>query len=194
MKKMILFCAMLLITTLFVSAVPTEAEGAVYEDTVRLHILANSDSEEDQELKLMLRDALLLEYGVLLNAPASTDEAEALLYEMLPEIKEFSEEFIRSVGYDYTVAVSFGKEWYETREYEDFTLPEGRYTSLKISIGEGEGKNWWCVMYPPLCLDIATESVATDASEKYTNAERELIGGKYKMKFKVLELFSNAFS
>lgn len=193
MKKMILICALMLITTLFVSAVPTEAEGAVYEDTVRLHILANSDSEEDQALKLMLRDALLTEYGSMLNTPASTDEAEALLYEKLPEIVAFSEEFIRGCGYNYTVVASLGKEWYETREYEDFTLPEGRYTSLRISIGEGEGKNWWCVMYPPLCLDIATEG-ATDASEKYTNAERALVSGKYKVKFKVLELFSNAFS
>ena len=194
MKKMILFSALTLITTLFISAVPTEAEGAVYDDTVRLHILANSDSDEDQSLKLDLRDALLREYGPLLSTPATTDEAEELIKDKLSEIECFSENFIRERGYTYDVSASLVREWYDTREYEDFSLPAGRYTSLKICIGNAEGKNWWCVMYPPLCLDIATEKDASSGHEKYTSTEKGLISGKYKIKFKVLELISDAFS
>ena len=194
MKKMVLFSALLLITTLFVSAVPTEADGAVYDDTVRLHILANSDSDEDQQLKFSLRDELLKEYGTLLSSPDTRAEAEALIRDKLPEIEDFSESFIKKCGYSYGVSASLVEEWYDTREYEDFTLPAGTYTSLKICIGDAEGKNWWCVMYPPLCLDVATERSATDGKAKYTSAEKGLISGKYKVKFKVLELISDAFS
>lgn len=194
MKKMILFSAMLLFATLFAAAMPTEAEGSVYEDTVRLHILANSDSDEDQELKLRLRDALLKKYGVLLTKPTSKKEAEALLKDRLGEIEEFCEEFLRDEGYNYSIRAELGEELYDTRNYGAISLPRGKYTSLRIMIGEGDGENWWCVMYPPLCLDIATEKIPRNADSGYTDAERGLIRGRYTVKFKLLELISDAFS
>ncbi|MBQ4071271.1 MAG: stage II sporulation protein R [Clostridia bacterium] len=196
-KGSILFSALaILLATLFMAAMPTEAEGAVYEDTVRLHILAASDSEEDQALKLGLRDALLGEYGEVLKGAVSKEGATELLRGELDSIAAFSEELVRESGYTYPVSVTLGEEWYDTRDYGDFSLPSGIYTSLIVRIGEGEGKNWWCVMYPPLCLDVATEpSPPDDAAIGYTDEEVRLISGKgYRIKFKLLELFSDAFS
>ena len=196
MKKIIASALLVLCITLIVAVVPTEAEGAIYEDTVRLHILANSDTKEDQELKLKIRDDILCEFSGELTALNSTDEAKESLSLLLPEIEEFAKQRVSYYGYEYKVRVSLGTEWYDTRKYDDLTLPKGYYTSLKIIIGEGEGKNWWCVMYPPMCVDIATEKAPRDdAIKKYTSSEINLISSKrYNAKFKILEVASGIFS
>ena len=195
MKIAAAFMAALLAFTLIIAIMPTEAEAKIYEDTVRLHVLANSDSEEDQALKLRLHDAILCEYADELSKIESTDEAKAKLTTLLPEIEAFAKAKIADEGYSYDVSVTLSEEWYETREYEDFTLPRGYYTSLRVIIGEGEGKNWWCVMFPPLCLDMATESApADDAVKKYSSEEFILVSKNgYNAKFKVLEIISGAF-
>ena len=187
---------MLLCVTMVISLIPTEAEGAIYEDTVRLHILAASDSEEDQSLKLSLRDDILCEFASELSAFESADEAKVALSSVLPRIEEFCEERILEYGYDYSVTVTLSEEWYDRREYEEFTLPQGRYTSLRVIIDEGEGKNWWCVMFPPLCLDMATEKAPSDDGvKKYTDSEFKLVTQSgYKAKFKILEVVSGIFS
>ena len=115
---------------------------------------------------------------------------------MLPEIKSFAKKEIEAQGYNYGVDIKIGTEWYDTRNYDDFTLPKGYYTSLKIIIGDGEGKNWWCVMFPPLCLDIACENAPNDdAITKYTDEEIHIISNKgYNPKFKILEIISDLFS
>ena len=196
MKKILTYSLLVLCVTLIISVIPTEAEGAIYEDTVRLHILANSNSEEDQSLKLIIRDEILLEFSEELGSLGSTEEAKEQIGALLPEIEGFAEEKITELGYSYKVKASLSEEWYDTREYESFSLPKGYYTSLKIIIGEGVGKNWWCVMYPPLCLDIATEKAPQDdAVKKYSENEFILISKNgYNAKFKVLELVSSIFS
>ena len=196
MKSFISGCVCLLLATLFLAIIPTEAEGAVYDDTVRLHILANSDSEEDQALKLKVRDEVLKRFSSEVESTDTKSDAEKKISLLLKDIEEFSQEVIISEGYSYSVKVTLGEEWYDTREYEDFTLPRGVYTSLKIIIGEGEGRNWWCVMFPPLCLDMATESAPRDdAIKKFSDEEISLISGRgYQIKFKILEMFSDAFS
>ena len=175
---------------------PTEAEGEIYEDTLRLHILANSDSEEDQALKLNIRDRVLEKYGSMLKVDNSISEAKNKTETLLPDIKHDVEVWIAELGYDYTAEAYLGEEWYDTREYESFTLPAGNYVSLRIIIGSGEGKNWWCVMYPPLCLDMATESSpADDGITDYSKEEISLIqNGKYQIKFKILEDLSRVFA
>lgn len=196
-SKSVLFTAIaLLFATMIAIFIPTEAEGALYDDTIRLHIIAESDTKEDQELKLKIRDALLLEYSEILRLGESKEDAELILSYHLTGIKEFCEGKIRELGYNYEVEAVLDSEWYDTREYDDITLPRGIYTSLKIIIGKGEGKNWWCVMYPPLCLDLAKENAPSDDGiGKYTDDEKSLIkGSKYNVKFKLLELFSSAFS
>lgn len=184
MKKLITPIMMILIATLFIAAIPTEAECAIYEDTVRLHILANSDSEEDQTLKLTLRDEILKVYGKELSVFESVNEAEAELFEKIDEIRVFADKKIKELGYNYTTEVTLSEEWYDTRVYENFSLPCGYYTSLRVIIGDGEGKNWWCVMFPPLCLD------ASLSAPQYTAEEEALISNKYVIKFKILELIS----
>ncbi len=188
MKKLFLPVLSLLAAALIMAALPTEAEAAIYDDTVRLHILANSDSAEDQALKLLLRDALLEEYGALLRDAEGADEAAALISARLSEIEEFAVCVLSARGSGYAVRAELTEERYETRSYEGFTLPRGSYLSLKITIGAGSGHNWWCVMFPPLCLDAAS----SDAG--YSDEEQALIaGGKYRVKFKLLELASEIF-
>lgn len=196
MKKLIGYAVMILCVTLIITVIPTEAEGAIYEDTVRLHILANSDSEEDQKLKIRIRDDILSEFALRLGDFKSAKEAKESLYSVLPEIEAYSKKKILEYGYSYSVKATLTEEWYDTREYEDFTLPKGYYTSLRVIIGEGEGKNWWCVMYPPLCLDMALEKApADDGVKKYSESEFKLVSGNgYQAKFKILELVSGIFS
>lgn len=181
----------ILIATLIIAVLPTEKELAIYDDTVRLHILANSDSEEDQALKLSVRDRVLKDFSYELSELHSTALAKEKLSTLIPEIKETAENTVRDMGYDYSVSVTLGEEWFDTREYEDFTLPKGCYQSLIIHIGKGEGKNWWCVMFPPLCLDIATDK--SKSSPSYTDEEIRLIStSRYNVKFKLLELISES--
>jgi len=195
-RKGFLFAAyMLLASTLMIAALPTEAEAQIYEDTVRLHILANSDSKEDQALKLKIRDRLLEKYGTLLSSQSSAEGAAKEIQEQLPEIENDVSGWIREYGYSYSVRVTLTNEWYETREYESFRLPKGIYKSLKIIIGDGGGKNWWCVMYPPLCTAIASEKALPDEINDYSSEEILLISNrKYTVKFKILEILTEAFT
>jgi stage II sporulation protein R len=196
MKRTVKIATYLLVITLLLSVMPTDAEADIYEDTIRLHILANSDSREDQELKIMVRDKLLIKYGEKLRSAGSFDAAEELVQKILPEIEEYAESVIKDFGYDYKVSALLSEEWYETRDYDGFSLPCGYYTSLRILIGEGDGKNWWCVMYPPLCTELASEEApADDGLIDYTKEELLLIsGGKYNIKFKILEDLSRVFA
>ncbi len=184
----------MLLVVLLITALPTEKEGAIYEDTLRLHILANSDSDRDQALKLEIRDKILEKYAGELSSEISKNDAVSKIESLRDEIKRDVDAWVISAGEDYTSRVDIGTEWYETREYESFTLPKGYYTSVRVCLGEAEGQNWWCVMYPPLCLDIATGSPRDDAISSYTEEEAVLIDGKgYAIKFKLLEVVSELF-
>ena len=196
MNRNIVYMAALLLATVIIAAFPTEAEGEIYEDTLRLHILANSDTEEDQALKLSVRDGLLKKYGDQLSAASDADGAVEIAEEMLGEIESYAEQIMRAEGYEYEARATVSVEWYETRDYEDFSLPCGYYRSLRVVIGEGEGKNWWCVMYPPLCMDMAsTDTPSDDGIVDYTREEMLLVrGGRYNVKFKALEILSSLFS
>jgi stage II sporulation protein R len=181
---------------MLISVMPTDAEANIYEDTIRLHILANSDSREDQELKILVRDGILSVYGERLRAAGSFEAAEGLVEKIIPEIEEYAEDIIKDAGYEYSVCAKLGQEWYETRDYDGFSLPCGYYTSLRILIGEGDGQNWWCVMYPPLCTELASEAApADDGLIDYTKEEMILTSsGKYNIKFKILEDLSRVFA
>jgi stage II sporulation protein R len=195
MNEIIKWAMTVLIVTMVIGAMPTDAEGEIYDDTLRLHILANSDQSEDQKLKLEIRDRILLKYGKMLKGGESITEAKESVEQLLPEIEGDARVWIGELGYNYDVKASLSVEWYETREYEDFTLPAGYYSSLRIIIGEGKGQNWWCVMYPPLCMEMASESAPRDDGViDYSKEEIRLItSGKYQVKFKILEELSRAF-
>ena len=196
MKNLAKISTYLLVITLILSVLPTDAEANIYEDTIRLHILANSDSAEDQELKIFVRDKLLLEYGERLRLAGSFENAEELTRRLIPAIEDYAERVVLEAGYEYPVRALVSEEWYETRDYDGFSLPCGYYTSLQIIIGDGEGKNWWCVMYPPLCTELATEDApGDDGLIDYTREELILISeGKYNLKFKILEDLSRVFA
>ena len=195
MKKNILLPILaILAATLLLAVMPTEADAAIYTDTIRLHVLANSDSEKDQKTKLAVRDDLLLTYAEVLGASRSMEEAEETVRSLLPAMREHVNGFLAARGVDYGAEITFSVEWYDTRVYESFTLPSGYYPSLRVLLGRADGKNWWCVMFPPLCLDMATEDApADDGLGAYSESERRLISGDYQVRFKLLEVISGAF-
>ena len=177
-----LWAIVILFATLLCAVIPTEAEAAIYSDTLRLHIRARSDSEEDQQIKLAIRDRLLERFGQY-PTPCNKNEAVLLLSEDIDKIEETVNGWLFELGCDYTATVELAVEWFETRDYGDFSLPAGEYTTLNVELGGGGGENFWCVMYPPMCRDAAT------GMELYSGEEASLIyGGKYKVKFKLLEL------
>lgn len=181
----------LLLATLLLAALPVRGEEEIYSDVIRLHIIAASDTEEDQALKLSVRDAVLGVYGSALTSYPDRDSAAEAAREMLPGIRSLAEQTLREEGCDKPVSVTLTEEEYPTRDYETFSLPAGRYLSLRVLIGEAEGHNWWCVLYPPLCLDTATDG------ELLTDAEWGLLtengGGHYRVKFKLLEWLKKVF-
>lgn len=185
-----------LVLTLTVAILPTDKDAAIYDDTLRLHILANSDSEVDQAIKYEIRDRILEKYGKTLKESESFEDAEARIEGIIHEIESDVDTWLKESGYSYTSEVTLSVEWYDTREYDDFVLPKGYYTSLRVMLGDADGQNWWCVMYPPLCLDVATEDAPfDDAVSGYSKEEYILISEKrYNVKFKMLEVFSDAFS
>ncbi len=178
----------ILLASLFLAVLPTDAEAEIYNDTVRLHILAASDSEEDQTVKLAVRDALLNEFGDRLSAAKDPAEAKRLAQELLPEIRACANRVLEENGFSYGAEVTLTEEDYPTRYYEDFSMPAGRYLSLRVLLGGGNGHNWWCVVFPPLCTSLACEK----AEEYYSFSERELIErGDVTVRFKLLEMLSS---
>lgn len=168
-------------------------QSALAGDVLRLHVLANSDSEADQALKLEVRDAVLAQAEYYLEGVTSREEAEQRLTEQLRPLAEAGAEVVAEAGYSYPVTVSLEETWFPTKEYEDFALPAGTYTALRVVIGEGAGQNWWCVVFPPLCLGAVSESVeSTAAMAGLSEGEISLITGEdegYVVKFKLLELW-----
>ncbi len=159
---------------------------------VRLHVLANSDSEEDQALKLKVRDRILAYTEPILAGSADRREAEALLRGRLLEMERIAVEEIRANGYDYRVSVRLEDASFPTREYEGFTLPAGKYLALRIVIGEGAGRNWWCVVFPPLCAAAAEEVPETALAAGLSPGQVGLITEEnegYVLKSKLVEFW-----
>ena len=155
-------------------------------DVLRLHVIANSDSEEDQSLKLKVRDRILSETGDLFLTSTSYEEAVELTNKILPQIIDAAEDEIRANGFDYTVQAKLDYTDFDTRHYDGYTLPAGEYFALNVTIGEGQGRNWWCVMFPSICL-----SPSLDLDDKLSEDEIDVIKGydNYKVKFKLVEWY-----
>ena len=177
---------------------PIHSEAAIYDNVLRLHVLANSDSSEDQELKLEVRDRILEETATLFKDCKTKDEAREAVESNLDKIREIAEQTVRDAGYEYDVSVSLGEEEYPTKNYEECCFPAGEYLSLRVMIGEAEGENWWCVLFPPLCLDAAGESREVFAEVGLTDEQYSFItetdNAQYKVRFKLLEVIEGALS
>ena len=190
-RALAVFSAVLLILTCANAFLPIHGEERIYSDITRLHILANSDTEQDQSLKLRVRDEVVKQIGEMVSDCATHEEAEQAIFAALPAIKSCAESEIREAGYDYNVEVSLTRELYPIREYERVMLPAGEYSSLQVKIGAAEGKNWWCILFPPLCLDASQAEQALEAggfSGEQINALTKGQKPKYKIRFKILEL------
>lgn len=163
------------------------------DHVLRLHVLANSDSQADQTLKLKVRDRVLAEAELLLPESASAEEAAETLEAHLGQLAAAGAQVVAEEGYDYSVSASLEETWFPTKEYEDFALPAGQYQALRIVIGEGGGQNWWCVIFPPLCLGSVTESTQETAQKAGLSEQQvALLTGEsegYVVKFKVMELW-----
>ena len=194
---LILLSLFILISAIsYVDAVSNNIADSVF----RLHVIANSDSKEDQELKLKVRDELLSYMNIISKDSTSKQEAMQIANEHKEEFTQIAEKVIKENGYNYTVNVQIGKADFPTKYYGDITLPAGTYDALKVQIGEAKGQNWWCVMFPPLCfVDVSTGIVPDNSKQEWKqsldNEEYDLISktdnNEISFKFKIVELFQN---
>lgn len=162
------------------------------DSVIRFHVIANSDSQADQALKLAVRDRVLAQAEEIYPENATLEEAQAALEGHLNVLAAAGREVVEEQGYDYPVSAALEDCWFPTKEYEGFALPAGNYTALRVVIGEGRGQNWWCVAFPPLCLGAASETVdqALEAGH-FTPEQGALVTGDgegYVLKFKAMEL------
>ncbi|MBE6923904.1 MAG: stage II sporulation protein R [Ruminococcaceae bacterium] len=157
---------------------------------LRLHVVANSNSEEDQAVKLKVRDAIISALEEDLVRVDTKEQAQALISSKLEELEQIANQVLESEGVDERATVSLTHEGFDTRDYETFSLPAGVYDSLRVTIGSGEGENWWCVVFPSLCIPAATEEVEdVAAGAGFSDSVTGAITGKkeYRLRFFLLD-------
>ena len=200
--KMVIILSFLLLLYTFINSVSyAEAVSTdIAESVFRLHVIANSDSKEDQNLKYIVRDNLIQYMNSICKDCKSKQEAISIVEENKNQFKEIALNTIKEQGYSYDVNINIGNFKFPTKNYGDISLPAGYYDALRVEIGEAKGQNWWCVMFPPLCfVDISSGVVPDDSKEimKENLSEEEfaLISDKstseIQFKFKLLEFFNN---
>ena len=169
------------------SAFATDCEEKP-DEVLRLHILANSDSEEDQQLKYALRDHMLVTFGEVFAACNNPEEALSAAHQNREKMEQTATSYIRSKGYDYDVTCEIANTYFTTRTYENYTLPAGNYNAVRFLIGKAEGKNWWCVMFPPLCLPASGEFFSEKESKEIEQSKN------IEVRFALFEAIGSLFS
>ena len=201
----LLIFSLLVVFSIPFSALPTAEDAEIYDKLIRLHVIANSDSDEDQELKLKVRDSILSSVADSVGETHDFDSAKASLMASLDDLRNIAEETVRASGFDYRVTVTLTREYYPTRDYRGIRLPAGEYTSLRVMIGSASGHNWWCVLFPQLCVVTASGKAKAadlrviDDTEPLieaglTGSQIELITGdspRVTVKFRLLEWFES---
>ena len=184
-----LLAALLICFVLNISSFSEECRN-IRSKMLRMHVIANSDSDIDQELKLKVRDAVLAEGKEIFDGSVTADDAKSKILPETERLRKAALTVIENEGFSYDVKITVGNEYFNTRTYDNsVTLPAGYYTAVKVIIGEGKGHNWWCVMFPPMCLPAASkECEISDVLEK---EEVQIVegGSKYKFKFKIVEIY-----
>ena len=161
---------------------------ALNENLIRLHVVANSDSQEDQALKLQVRDAVVEKLQETMGNFPTMDEARAYLQEHLDELETYVNQVIQNLGFSDVAQVSVGREIFDKRDYDTFSLPAGYYESLRITIGGGQGKNWWCVVFPSLCVGGAQTFADTAAGAGFSDNLTETLQEDTQIRFYLLDL------
>ena len=193
-----IFCVCTLAISIVFVFLPVNGEHRIYGDLIRLHVIANSNSDDDQKLKYKLRDYILEDIASITENCTNIDEAAEKINRELLNIQSNALELISNKGYDCPVSVTLTKEIYPTREYigddgNDFVLPSGKYLSLRIELGEALGENWWCVLFPPMCLSgakIEDELAVAGYTNEQINILKKDKDKKYVVRFKILETLS----
>ena len=197
-KRFLLLLTLLFIYTFicavsYVSAVSSDIQNSVF----RLHVIANSDSSEDQELKYIVRDKVLEYINKISKNTSSKKEVIEIVTANINEIQKISENAVADQGYDYQVKLNIGNFAFPTKTYGDISFPAGFYDALKIEIGEANGQNWWCVMFPPLCFVDVTNGIVPEESkylikENLSEEEYKLLSeNNTSFKFKIVEFFQS---
>ncbi len=198
----IFFIFMLLLFYIMINAYiySKEVSKNLSNSVVRLHIIANSNSEQDQNLKYIVRDNLIEYMNSIEHNFSSKEDAIKYISAHLDKYKEIVENTISENGFEYNCSVNFGKFAFPTKSYDDITFPAGTYDAIKVQIGKADGKNWWCVLYPSLCFVNNDNTVMPDRSknvlkQELSEEEYKLISSNdsdsIKIKFKFVELFNS---
>ena len=188
-----LFCGLVISVLLSIISFGASC-GEIRQDVLRMHVIANSDSAEDQAVKLKVRDAVLEAGEDLFDGTLTAEGAEQVLDSDIERLQNAAQNVLTENGFDYGVRVEIGKDYFNTRTYDgEVTLPAGEYEAVRVILGEGKGQNWWCVMFPPMCLPAA--EAETDISDVLTQNEEEVVRSdpKYEARFKIVELFENFY-
>lgn len=188
-KKLFVFLPLLLIFTLLFGSLSytNDASNDISTKVLRMHVLANSNSINDQRLKIAVKNNILKSTQELFTDCNNLEESIEIAQSNTELIKTSAQEVIKKYNKNYDVKVYVDNEFFDVREYKDFTLPSGNYNTVKIVIGEGKGKNWWCVMYPAVCISACSD----DFDKALTKEEKKLITSKkYIPKFKILEIIN----
>lgn len=198
-KILAIFLLLFIYTSICAFSYSNSVINDIQKSVFRLHVIANSNSEEDQNLKYLVRDKVLAYINSISNKKNSKEEVIQIAIKNKNEIKKIAEEVIRENGYNYNVNVEIGNFPFPTKSYGDISFPAGNYDALKIEIGNAKGKNWWCVMFPPLCFVDVTSGIVPEESknilkENLSYEEYELLAQdseNYDFKFKIVEMFQN---
>lgn len=188
-----LFCGLIISVLLSIISFGASC-GEIRQDVLRMHVIANSDSAEDQAVKLKVRDAVLEAGEDLFDGTLTAEGAEQVLESDIERLQNAAQNVLTENGFDYGVRVEIGKDYFNTRTYVgEVTLPAGEYEAVRVILGEGKGQNWWCVMFPPMCLPAAEAD--TEISDVLTQNEEDVVKSnpKYEARFKIVELFENFY-
>ena len=183
-----------LVVTLVWGAWSLQEQDALQQKMIRLHVIANSDTQEDQALKLQVRDCVLERATELLEQSSDMLDAQVRLEQELLAIETAAQEEIFAQGYNYAVSARLEQTEFPTKLYDGFSLPSGEYLALRVVIGEGAGENWWCVVYPPLCMTAATDLQETALTMGMCEEDISLMTEEntgYVLKFRSVELWEN---
>ena len=193
MRKIAKFIStLLLIAVAFYLGTVSSDRKMLSENLIRLHVVADSDSAEDQAIKLRVRDAITSKLETVVKDLPDVETAKAYLQEHLPELEQVANDVLKAAGNGCRAVVTLAKEAFPTREYDTFTLPAGIYESLRVTIGSGEGHNWWCVVFPSLCVSATSDGFEdTAAGAGFSDGLTDTLTGKkeYRVRFFLLDCF-----
>lgn len=199
-KYFIIFILLFLYVMLYSFSYANNVVSDLSNSLFRLHVIANSNSKEDQNLKYLVRDELISYMNTLCSNVSSKEQAIAIANEHLDDFQKVANEVISKNGFNYSAKVQIGNFAFPTKTYGDISLPAGYYDALKVELGKAEGKNWWCVMFPSLCFVDINNGIVPEESKEELQAslleeDYNLISSnnsEYKLKFKIVELFENS--